>query len=293
METRLASPPEPGTLPCPVCLAPSRPTHASGRVHLHRCDGCLHRFTDLNALRDRPDYDDDYYGGAHRRWNEHPNVALFERFAGRIERLAPGARTLLDVGCGRGDLLRHLRSRLGGVALHGVDLAPQDPGEGIRFFRGDFLETPSDRTFDAVTSLAVIEHVPDIRRFARRVHDLCAPGGVALLTTLDDRSVLYGAARALFACGVRGAFERLYDPHHVHHFSEGSLRRLLGQAGLEVIETLRHNVPLQSVDLPPGPLAVRAVQRAGVWGTFALGRLSGRTYLQTAVCRKAATVERA
>lgn len=257
-------------------------------MRLHRCEGCLHRFTDLEALRGRPAYDDTYYGKTHRSWNEHPNVELFGRFAERIGRLAPRARSLLDVGCGRGDLLRHLRARLSGVALHGVDLAPQEPGEGIGFFLGDFLETPTDRTFDVVTSLAVIEHVPDIRRFARRVRDLCAPGGIALLTTLDDGSVLYGAARALFACGVRGPFRRLYHPHHVHHFSTASFRELLERAGLEILETIHHNVPLRSVDLPPGALPVRAVQRAGVWGTFTLGRLSGRTYLQTAVCRRPA-----
>lgn len=139
------------------------------------------------------------------------------------------------------------------------------------------------RRFDAVTSLASIEHVQDVRGFVRRLCELCAPGGLVVIMTLNERSILYETAKALSRIGIGGPFARLYDKHHINHFNVSSLRRLVERQGLSIVTTLRHNAPLRAIDFPASSPLADLVLRAGVWGTFALGTLTGKTYLQTVI----------
>jgi hypothetical protein len=99
--------------------------------------------------------------------------------------------------------------------------------------------------------------------------------------TLDDRSILYAVARLLNRVGYRAPFERLYDRFHLNHFTSRSLRTLVENESLQTVAHHHHNIPIRAVDLP----TESSVLRAGVWGTFVLGRLTGRMYLQTIVSR--------
>ena len=89
-------------------------------------------------------------------------------------------------------------------------------------------------------------------------------------------------ARALNRVGFRAPFEQLYERFHLNHFNSKSLRTLIERSGFELLAHHHHNIPLAAVDTPTNS----AVLRVGVWGTFVLGRLSGRTYEQTVVARK-------
>ena len=162
------------------------------------------------------------------------------------------------------------------------------PEDQILFRRGDFLTYEFKETFDAVVSLSTIEHVPDVQLFVKRLGQLCRPGGMVFIMTPNDRSLLYEAARPLFALGVRAPFERLYSRHHLHHFNKTSLKRLMEQHGLPIDERFDHNIPLAAVDIPPVSRVQRAIFFLGVIVTFAFGKLTGRTYLQTLVCGRRA-----
>ncbi len=97
--------------------------------------------------------------------------------------LAPGAE-VLDVGCADGALFRQLR-RLGpGIGVEPTLPAPRVVGRSE--LRPGLVPdaVPPGRTFDAVTLLAVLEHVPTAAQ--RALADACAalvrPGGVAVVT---------------------------------------------------------------------------------------------------------------
>ena len=102
----------------------------------------------------------------------------------RIRELAPGS--MLDVGCGDG----HLLGLVGDAVPErlGVDLAEQ----AIRFaraFHPDARFEVADAgaltaRFDLVTSIEVLEHVPDdaVGGFLRSLADRTRPGGVVLLS---------------------------------------------------------------------------------------------------------------
>jgi len=273
------------SLCCPVCAAPSFVEDRLEEVTLCRCPSCDHCFTDLNSLNSFEPYAPDYFAESHRNWFLHPDLVLYEKLSRIITARNPAA-SVLDIGCGNGNFLRYLRNANSRLALTGVDTAPNPPTEGIRYLQGDFFDTQFDRQFDALASLAVIEHIPDVSRFARRLNDLCAPGGIVITMTVDERSVIYRSARTLHHVGFSTPSVRLYDKHHLNHFTHASLKRLLEENGLLTVQVLRHNTPMAAVDLPRSSAPMAAILRAGVWVAFKMGDVAGRSMLQTVVSQK-------
>jgi len=76
-------------------------------------------------------------------------------------------RSILDVGCGFGDLNHTLRSLGVPYTYHGVDLVPdfievarrKFPEPFIRFTAGEFLKQEFDQEFDVIFSSGVFNHV--------------------------------------------------------------------------------------------------------------------------------------
>lgn len=194
----------------------------------------------------------------------------------------------MDAGCGRGDFLRYLRKIRPDLKLTGVDLAPNEDRDGIRFYQGHFFGVKIDEQFDAIVTLAVIEHVANIQTFVDRLRDLAKPSGVVMVMTLNESSLLYGLARAGKRLGVPLAFNRLYSHHHLHHFTRRSLRAVLEDRGLKIESETVHNVPLAAIDIPVKNRAAEACLRSGMWVVCKAGEATGRSYLQTVFCRKPA-----
>ena len=195
---------------------------------------------------------------------------------------------MLDVGCGNGAFLNFIASGDQSIELHGIDLSNAGKDVRITFHQGDFLAFDLGRQFDAIVSLAVIEHLADVRAFVRRIYQLLNRRGLAYVMTLNEDSVLYRVANFLRVTGFSGPFVRLYDVHHLNHFSQQSLIRLLTEDGLfRVDRIIDHNAPIAAMDIPGRNAFVRWVLRIAVAAMFFVGRLTGRTYLQTVVVSKA------
>ena len=173
--------------------------------------------------------------------------------------------------------------------MTGVDTAPNPATPGIRYLQGDFFDTKFGQQFDVIASLAVIEHIPDVGTFARRLNELCLPGGLVITMTVDERSVIYRTARTLHHLGFSTPSVRLYDKHHLNHFTDASLKLLLEENGLSTVQVLRHNTPMPAVDLPRSSPSVAAILRAGVWVAFKVGDVAGRSMLQTIISQKEVT----
>jgi ubiquinone/menaquinone biosynthesis C-methylase UbiE len=95
--------------------------------------------------------------------------------------LQPGDR-VLEVGCGRGHLVRHLRAD--GVNAVGVDLNPMAVEHGVtehlRVMDATALQFP-DGHFDALVSMHMIEHIPDLDAALEEMARVVRPGGSVLL----------------------------------------------------------------------------------------------------------------
>lgn len=111
--------------------------------------------------------------------------------------------TFADIGCGGGLICEPL-ARLG-ATVTGIDPASRNieiaklhaEGQGLAIdYRPITVEelVAEGRTFDCVTSLEVIEHVPDPALFIKECARLVRPGGLMILSTINRTLKAYALA---------------------------------------------------------------------------------------------------
>jgi len=251
-------------------------------MSVYECGGCDHSFTYAADGR-RTQYTEDYFT-THANWFRYPNLWLYEFiFRQIVKHATPNRIALLDVGCGTGGLLKFLFAKNAGIDLYGIDLRCNNH-PGITFIEGDVLTRDLPMRFDVVTSLAAIEHVDDIVRFVDRIKTLLVPGGTFVVNTVNTRGVFYTSAKILNRVGFIGPYQGLYERAHLHHFTNASLRRLLEDAGFNVVLQKNHNYPFRAISLPPCGNVRKCFYLCGAAALFALPSRFG--ILQTVIARK-------
>jgi SAM-dependent methyltransferase len=226
---------------CPVCRGTELiELGEKNGFPLVRCGTCTQRFCHPMPT---PDVIDAYYA---KYWINEKNIRNGEKKIRKLKRIlrpvlkkAPG-KTFLDIGCNTGFGVEAARE-LGHVAT-GIDLS----GEAIeiaqrlypqnRFIAGtaqDFAQ--SGESYDAILCREVIEHMPEIHSFMAAMRSLLKPGGVLWLTTPD--------AEHFRVPKNFPEWKEVIPPEHVSFFNLNSLRRLLGEYGIEI---LRKNFELKS-----------------------------------------------
>lgn len=163
-------------------------------------------------------------------------LATFGRLLANTSRwIRPDAR-VLDLGCATGFFLE--AAATAGFQPFGVDIARYaiDACEarfGIgHFFCGQFEDAyfpahPGGR-FDAIFMSDYIEHVRDPRAVLALAAGRLEPGGVVVITTPN----VAHRSRALM-----GRYWPHFKTEHLWYFSPPSLRRLLAESGMRVVET--------------------------------------------------------
>jgi SAM-dependent methyltransferase len=159
------------------------------------------------------------------------------------------AAPVLDLGCGRGELLRLLRDA--GVEARGVDanadMVAYARGEGLDVGHADALEYLAglpDASLGAVVSVQVVEHLPPpaLLRLLELAATRLRPGGLLLLETLNPASPL--ALRNYFA-----------DLTHAQPLVPETLVMLVQSVGLRETEVRFLNAPPEEERLQPVQLS--------------------------------------
>jgi SAM-dependent methyltransferase len=156
-------------------------------------------------------------------WFRARNRLITGLVRGVVPEFPPGYR-VLEVGCGNGNVLRHLSQACPDGLTIGMDFFE----EGLRLARlrtacplvqGDARHSPFGRRFHLIGMFDVLEHLADDMQMLRDVRALLEPGGVLLVTV--------PARRSLWSYFDEGS-------QHFRRYEQPELGEKLREAGFEV-----------------------------------------------------------
>lgn len=172
----------------------------------------------------REDYYAEYYEFENHSWWFVSRRKILRAFLKKFLPPSREPRTILDAGCGTGINLA-LLSEFGDVT--GVDRSD----EAIRFChlrqevnvrKAELEALPfAEGTFDLVTALDVLEHIPDDGKALGEIIRVCKPGGHVLITVPVFPSLW---------C------EHDEINHHIRRYQPKQIRALIAQNGLSIVQ---------------------------------------------------------
>lgn len=258
--------------PCAICngtdrtlVMRKRGLAVPGPFRIVKCGSCAHHYVDPRISDEDLGtiYGDAYYHGQgfDRGINffGEPDEALqlaIERIVTMVAGLARrpfGELEWLDYGCGSGNLLSVVAKR--GAQAVGYDFG--DPprkicaAKGLKTLEEDELAGRSG-TFDVVSAIEVIEHVPDPRLFLQQLASLLKVGGVLYVQTGNWNLIRHVPGRPY-----------IMPEGHIQYFTPPTMRRLFAGSGLREADVL--NVSWAGYKLagrfPGAPALIRLFER--------------------------------
>lgn len=182
-----------------------------------------------------------------------PRSALF------LDRIAPHlpaqVGTLLEIGCGEGNLLARLADHMPHARLRGIEGSARAvklaQSRGLDVTQGLVMGDLPLPAADVIVCINVVEHVEDPADFLRRLRAALRPGG-----------------RIIFSLPVQDNFSYdLFFHEHVWHFDQAHACTLLESNGLRVVATDCNHPDNRLMGLyvceadPTGPRAARSWRR--------------------------------
>lgn len=220
--------------------------NVGAHVNVSFCINCgLMRLSPyLNSSQLSEFYEKDYRKKYHS-WNSQSQQKVFDAQRStakqyiQLLRRIPAAKNggnsckIIDLGCSLGGCVAELCEQ--GFDAEGVDLDHDSvlyaANRNLPVSQGDLTALAGHKTYDVAILSHVIEHVPDIRRFMRKLNDLVSKDGIVLIAT----PLLYNWWSYL---GEKGDFKRHLQLPHCYYFREADVVYLLDEQGFspEIID---------------------------------------------------------
>lgn len=146
--------------------------------------------------------------------------------ASTIRQHFPGARTMLEVGCGTGFVLAHLEATFPDVAFVGGEAFTEalvfaaTRVKRAELLRLDVRKLPFSAEFDVVGAFDVLEHVPEDEAALAAIFEATRPGGGVVFTVPQHRWLWSRADEVA---------------HHVRRYTRDELVEKTTRAGFEVV----------------------------------------------------------
>jgi 2-polyprenyl-6-hydroxyphenyl methylase/3-demethylubiquinone-9 3-methyltransferase len=193
---------------------------------------------------------------AHRWWDPESEFRPLHQInplrLGWIEQLTGGleGKQVLDVGCG-GGILADAMARKGAQVL-GVDLSTkalkvaqlhaleaQTPNINYREVSAEALAAEQPATYDVVTCMEMLEHVPDPASVVRACSELVKPGGWVFFSTLNrnPKSFVFAIVGAEYVLNLlpKGTHEyaKFIKPSELASYARNAGLELQASKGME------------------------------------------------------------
>lgn len=238
---------------CPLC--PNSRTRLLGRrggtAHrlglglvslIYQCRGCGLIFPNPMPI---PRQIAEHYGDAEKYFIEHPlegKVAAYDEILSAIAELGVKPGRLLDIGAGRGEMLRAAGAR----GWKAVGLEPSRnfahfarQYSGAEVVEAKMEDRPFEKDFfDAATLGAVLEHVFNPVELLTQINRVLRPGGMLWMDVPNEAGVFYKLGNGYQRLRRRDWVVNLsptFSPYHVFGFTPRALRTLLNMTGFDVV----------------------------------------------------------
>jgi SAM-dependent methyltransferase len=177
-------------------------------------------YTDGTYLTNNPD------------WHADDSAWKAGHIATMLERHGIVPATVCEIGCGAGEILRELSTRLApGTRFIGYDISPnayalcsRKANDELSFHLGDPLEEPVH--FDVAMAIDVFEHVEDYFTFLRKLRAKARHKIFHIPLELSAQQVIR----------ARPLIEARRSVGHIHHFSKETALAALEDCGYTVID---------------------------------------------------------
>lgn len=249
----------------------------TGIVRCRGCHGVYQRPTLLPESNPYDGYPVEHYFQLH---DSSAKVVVGERLAAYAESVIGRPGRMLELGCGRGELLRGAANR--GWQVSGIEMTPgfaevARERHRIEVECSPIAEAQSlSRTYDVVLLAAILEHLYDPVQTLSRVRAALNRGGLIFVDVPNECSLMTTVGnfylrlrRTDWAMNLSPSF----SPFHVVGFCPRSLRHLLRSTGFSIssLELNRWNNAMQ-----PAVGLKGHVERMALDAVLTAGQLMGR-----------------
>lgn len=256
------------------------------KFDLLKCFNCDHIISDLKITKKylKETYSKNYLIKKHKNWMNNPNNEFYKKIENFI--LKNNIKKILDLGCGKGLLLKFLNNRNPYLKLTGVDLYKNNANKKINFVNKDIFKFKTKKKFSMIVSIMVIEHVKKIKPFIKLIRKLTKNNAYCVINTINTNSILYKVSHLFYRFNFKAPFQRLYDPHHLNHFSNKSLKKIFLQNGFSLIKVIDTPITMEQVDYPYDNFIKKYFYYVGIYSIIKLQNIFGFSWAQTIVLKK-------
>jgi 2-polyprenyl-3-methyl-5-hydroxy-6-metoxy-1,4-benzoquinol methylase len=180
---------------------------------------------------------------------------------------SPGDGELLDVGCGRGAVMKQLSQH--GYKISGCDLASESisklKNDGLDVFICDIETDPLPQKYDNILCFEVLQQLYDPAKVIRKFVASMNQNG-SLIISIPNEFHIISRIKLFFGVSHLGHFEE----SHIRLFTPGRAEELFDHIGLRIEKVISVSI------VPPrfGLLSLVGMSLAGIWpGLFSLSQI--------------------
>ena len=194
------------------------------------CDNCGHIYAD-KYYDSRKHYEITRDSKSELIYNDENINKVFKKLANWMGTLIRTPKSILDIGCGKCELLHVLNDKYPKAKIQGIDFSPQSVEYGKNYNLdvniGDITDVKGK--WNLITLTGVLEHQFHINDFLKNLTKLCTDGTNVLIEVPDSEEILERTDAKFM--------HDIYNDEHVHHFNLYTLVEIMGKYGFKIVDT--------------------------------------------------------